>query len=108
MKATGNDDDSHGSIQDMERRFRAEEQQPYTVVVRYEDADQPDAVEPIQTFIEQVMAEDAHMAGRAAIDALLAERGIEADEEDPSLMDSWRVEYKCIAIYAGHLTNLVQ
>lgn len=104
MKATGNDDDSHGSIQDMERRFRAEEQQPYTVVVGYIGDDEGCAG---QTWSLTPTATDPHMAGVVAIDDIILNAGM-CEEDDIDELDRLRVDYKCLAIYAGHLTNLVQ
>ena len=79
------------------------------MVLQYEDADQPDVVEPIQTFIVQVTAIDPDTAGRIAVDHTIMERtGEEMDNEGTVDFDTFRMEYKCIAIYEGHLKNLVK
>ena len=75
----------------------------YTVIVRFYDEEDPTSFD---TYVCWTNADNPHLAGGNVIDTLIEERGIDPEEEED--MDIWRVDYRCIAIYEGHLTNLVQ
>lgn len=86
---------------------------PFTVVVRYNVADDPGAGSG-NTYIMEVTAEDPHEAGGRAIDGLIREvqEGHPSLTGEPEEVEEWmeteRVDYKCIAIYEGHHENLIR
>jgi len=72
---------------------------PYTVVVRL-------LSEPHFRYI-QVNATSLNEVRLVAIDATIEADGIVAAEDDGKDLDHFRADYECVAIYAGHHTNLI-
>lgn len=77
---------------------------PFTVVVGYAN---PDDFRDSNTHHCHVMAMDADGAGVVAIDGIILDAGM-CEEDNTEDLDYLRADYKCLAIYAGHLENLVK
>lgn len=84
---------------------------PYTVVVEYETLNSSDSA----TFLAPAFGKTPDEAAQQAIDGLIDDEWAEGFDEGDTVAamtdeqrDQHRADYKCIAIYAGHHTNLVQ
>ena len=78
---------------------------PFTVLVE----DTQSSTNGYHNHVRLVMAMNPNEAGLLAIDSIIDDAGL-LDEEDDGVVDhdTYRADFKCIAIYEGHLTNFVQ
>jgi hypothetical protein len=75
---------------------------PFTVLIKY-NGDNPGSLG--FTWEEKVEATNSCEAEKTAIDNIILDSGM-CEEDDVENLELLREDYKCFAVYLGHLENL--